>query len=85
MAAVDYGSNTVFSATRAETITTSDSLELSYVTRGIYVGTAGDVVVVTTNGDTATFKNAVAGSIIPIRAKQVKATNTTASNLVGLS
>lgn len=71
-------------ASHAEAITPSDTEELSYITRGIYVGVGGDIVVVMPAGSTIAFKNAVAGTVLPISVRQVKATNTTATNLVAL-
>lgn len=65
-------------------ITKSDENDLAYVTRGIYVGGNGNVAVVTPKGNTVTFTGATAGTILPIRAKQVLSTGTTATNLVGL-
>ena len=65
-------------------ITTSDSVDFTNSFRAIYVGTAGDVVIVALDGTAVTYKNAVAGSVIPMRGKRVNATNTTASNLVGI-
>lgn len=65
-------------------ITPDDSNDLAIATRGIYVGVGGDVAVITAGGETVTFKNASAGTTLPIRAARVKATGTTATNLVGL-
>jgi hypothetical protein len=53
-------------------------------TRAIYVGGAGNIVIVTENGDAVTYSNVPAGTIIPIVAKRVNSTNTTATNLVGM-
>ena len=64
-------------------ITPHDSTNFSRATRGIYVGTAGNIVVVFSSG-AVTFSNVPAGSILPVRAIRVNSTNTTASNLVGL-
>lgn len=50
----------------------------------LYVGGAGDVKVVTENGDTVTFSAVPVGTILPIRVKQVLSTGTTATNIVGL-
>lgn len=73
------------SSSSGEAITPHDTNELTHVTRGIYVGAAGDVVVVLFNDSTAvTFKNAAAGSVLPVRAKIVKSTGTTAMNLIAL-
>lgn len=65
-------------------ITPADGSEFSAVTRAIYVGGSGDVVIVSNAGSEVTFKNVVAGSMIPIRARGVSATGTTATYLVGL-
>ena len=51
--------------------------------RAIYVGVGGDITI-TCNGLDVLYKNAASGSIIPIQATQVKASNTTASSLVAL-
>jgi len=56
--------------------------------RGIYVGGAGDVVVVQAtpkDGEkTVLFSAVPAGTILPVVAKRVNSTNTTATNLVAL-
>ena len=63
-------------------ITPVDS-DLPQVIRGVYVGTGGDIVAISANDQEATFIGVVAGSVLPISCKQIKAA-TTASNLVGL-
>jgi hypothetical protein len=75
-----------------EAITPSDTVNFrpgptacSKSTRGIYVGVAGNVTAVREDGTAVTFVNVNAGTIIPIRAIRVNATNTTATNLVRLS
>lgn len=65
-------------------ITTSDSSNFAFQVAGIYVGVGGDVVAVTQAGVAVTFKNAVAGSVLPVCAIRVNATSTTATNLVGI-
>lgn len=66
-------------------ITPHDSTDFDgFVTRGIYVGGAGDVVAVRYDGTAVTFSSAAAGSILPIRARRVNSTSTTATNLVAL-
>lgn len=51
----------------------------------LYVGTAGDVALVSVNATTAVvFKNLPAGTVLPAQFQGVNATNTTAANLVGL-
>lgn len=65
-------------------ITPSDETDFARVTRGIYVGGAGNVVVVWPDDTTTTFPSVPAGVILPVRAKRVNSTSTTATNMVGL-
>ena len=65
-------------------ITASDSVDLANPVRAIYVGGAGSVVITTVAGTDVTFSGLPAGMILPVRAKRVKATGTTATGLVGL-
>lgn len=51
---------------------------------GIYVGGAGDIVWVQEDGTTQLLKAVPVGTMLPIRAKRIDSTNTTASNLVAL-
>ena len=65
-------------------ITKSDSADFSQgLCDAIYVGGAGIVVVVFEDGSTANF-TAVAGQILPLRAKRVNSTTTTATLMVAL-
>jgi hypothetical protein len=72
-------------ATNAFAITPHDSTELTFTTRALYVGGAGNVVV-RLSGDAAnvTLVGVVAGTILPIRVILVPATGTTATNIIGL-
>jgi hypothetical protein len=65
-------------------ITPHDTNELVTVTRAIYVGGAGNIKLTTSGGDTVTLTGATAGSILPVRAKLVFSTDTTATALVAL-
>jgi hypothetical protein len=71
-------------AVHAFAITPANGADLSFVTRGLYVGVSGDVKVDTLGGDTVTFVGLAAGVIHPIRAKRVYATGTTATDIVGV-
>ena len=61
-----------------------DTAELAFVTRAIAVETAGRLQVVTASGDVGGLFVA-AGIPFPIRVRQVLATGTTASGIVGLA
>ncbi len=72
-------------AERFKAIAPSDGNDLSFITTGIYVGVTGDVSVLAIDDTTpVVFKNAQQGSIIPIRARRVRNTGTTAQSLVAL-
>lgn len=72
-------------ATSAQAVTTSDTVDLTNVSRALFVGGAGNVVVIMFDGTTVTFTGVTAGTILPIRVSRVKATGTTATNMVALS
>lgn len=65
-------------------ITPSDSTDLSTETRAIYVGTAGDLVAVLSSGSELSFVGLAGGMVLPVRARRVKATGTSAGYLLGL-
>ena len=65
----------------AFSVTPSDATVLAF--EALYIGTTGNVAVVTNGGTTITFSNVPVG-ILPIRGTKVMSTNTTASNIVGL-
>ena len=53
--------------------------------RALYVGGAGDVAIVSKEGDAAvTFSSVPAGAILPVYCHKVMSTNTTATNMVAL-
>jgi hypothetical protein len=65
---------------RAGAIVKSDTLET--FGSALYVGGAGNVVMVTEGGDTVTFTGVPAGTTLVIRFKQIRSTDTTATNMV---
>ena len=70
-------------AENAIAVTPSDSVDLTGAPcRALYIGTGGNLSVII-GGATVTFSN-VAGGILPIRASRVRATGTTATNIVAL-
>ena len=54
------------------------------LTRGLYVGGAGNVVAVREDGTAVTFASVPAGTILPIRCIRVNSTNTTATLIIRL-
>lgn len=80
-----YAASTTGPADRGFAITPSDVSDLSATTRAIYVGTAGNLAVTLASGDAITFANVPAGAVLPVQAVAVKATGTSATDLVALS
>jgi len=66
-------------------VTPSDSVDLTSYCRAIYVGTGGDVALITRGGTTLTFKNVPSGALLPIRATRIKATGTAATDIIALT
>lgn len=77
-------------ANRATVVTPSDTDNISVNTEAsksgnvLYVGTGGNLKVMTVGGDEVTFVNIQDGSFIPVQVLRVFATGTTASNIVAL-
>ena len=64
-------------------ITPADS-DLVQPVRAIYVGGSGNLKISDTGGGAVTFSNVPAGVILPVMARRIWSTGTTASNIVGL-
>jgi len=71
-------------AEHAAAVTKSDSTTFDDITRAVWVGTAGDIAVLTKGGETVTFANVPSGSLLPIRVSKVLSTGTDASDIVRL-
>jgi hypothetical protein len=75
-------------------VTPSDTAALTYTNvdgavenrscKAIYVGVAGNLAVKNDAGTSVTFTGVAAGSIYPISAAYIMATNTTATDIVAL-
>jgi hypothetical protein len=66
-------------------VTPSDTTDLTDLPKAIYVGGGGDIALMAAADNTARiFKAAQAGSILPIRARRILVTGTTATNLIAL-
>jgi hypothetical protein len=71
-------------ARHATAISPHNSNELSYITRALYVGGAGDVKVTMQGGEEVTFVGVLAGTLLPIKVRKVFSTGTSATDLIGL-
>lgn len=65
-------------------VTPHDSTNLTAGCRGLYVGVGGNVVVVAPDDTFVTFVGVPAGAVLPVQAKRVNSTSTTATNIIAL-
>lgn len=65
-------------------ITPNNSTDLEHVTRGIWVGGAGNLNVDLWGGETVLFSGIAAGTLLPLCVTRVRSTSTTATLLVGI-
>ena len=65
-------------------VTPSDTVNLAPGCRGLWVGTAGDLVLVGDDDHAETFTTANDGTFVPLGPKRVNDTSTTADNIIAL-
>lgn len=69
-------------------VTKSDTDDVARVgseyPRALWVGGAGNVVLVAPDGSVATFEGVAAGTLLPIRFKRINSTSTTATLMVAI-
>jgi len=67
-------------------ITPDDSASLPVISKALYVGTGGDLTIqLVHDASDRVFKNVANGAILDVRASHVRATGTTAADIVGLA
>lgn len=72
-------------ATRAVAVTPHDSNALVDIPKALFVGTGGILVMRGVGGAAdSTWKNVPSGSVLPFRAQYVRATGTTATDVLAL-
>jgi hypothetical protein len=71
-------------AARAAAVAPHDSNPLAEPARALFVGTGGDIVACGVSGGDAVFKNVPDGTVLPFRAQFVRATGTTATDILAL-
>lgn len=72
-------------AASAAAVTPSDSTPLAYNCRSLYIGVGGNVAVRFPGEPSAvTFVGVAAGTVLPVQARYVYSTGTTATNIVAL-
>ena len=71
-------------ATNAVAVTPSDTVDLTYPSRGIIVGVAGNIAVNMMESGTNVVIPVAAGVVHPLRVTRVYSTSTTATTIVAL-
>jgi hypothetical protein len=72
----------IYQAIKSVNVTPHDDNDLSIVGAILFVGTGGDVEVVTMAGDTVIYKNIGDATNMAIQVRRVKAANTTATDIL---
>lgn len=76
-------------ARMAMAVTTNDAADLPTYAKALWIGGAGNVVVIPMNAvddaNTVTFTAVPAGTLLPVQVRRVLNTGTTATLIVGLS
>lgn len=80
----DHAQGLTAPADHAFAITPHDGADLDEVTRALYVGSGGNLAIVFAGGSEASLLNVQSGTVLPLRCRRIKATGTTATDLVGL-
>jgi hypothetical protein len=78
------GDTTDFPAKSLRAVTPHDTNELEYVSKALFIGTGGTLSLIAQEDTAAVSLTVVAGQIVPVRAKIVRATGTTATGIVAL-
>ena len=72
-------------ATKLRAVTPADGTDLpGGICRALFVGTAGDLVLIASEDEDAVLVPSVPAGILPVSTKRVLATGTTASGIVAL-
>lgn len=63
-------------------VTPNDSTDLTYISKALWIGGAGNIVVTPAGGGSNVTYTVAAGTILPIQVTRVLATGTTATQIV---
>jgi hypothetical protein len=75
----------IMSSASGFSITPSDTVDLPYPIRGLFIGTGGDIqILLQDDTDPITLVNVQSGSLYPLQVKRVYADGLTADDIVGL-
>lgn len=75
--------DSVSSASKAAAVTKSDTVDIPFLPRALYVGVGGSLTA-DVGGETVQFQNVPSGTVLLIKASRVRATGSTASGIIAL-
>jgi len=78
----NIGDDVLGPARHAAAVSPSDANDLPTASKRLWIGGTGAVALVTVGGDTVTYTGVPAGTYLQVRAARVKATGTSATNIV---
>jgi hypothetical protein len=81
----NFGDDLLSPSSNAAAVTPSDTVPLAVASKRLWIGGAGNVALITVRGVAVTYASVPAGTYLQVRAKQVMATGTTATNIVAES
>ena len=76
------GDDLLAPASHAAAVVPSDTADLPYASKRLFVGGGGAVALITIGGDAVTYSNVAAGTYLQVRASRVLATGTTATTII---
>lgn len=80
-----YSSDSVAApARKLVAVTPNDGADLADVPKALYIGAAGTLALIAADDTASVSLTVAAGAVLPIRAKRVLATGTTATDIVAL-
>lgn len=79
-----YSQSVTAPAIDAFAVTPNDNVNLPQTVRALYIGVAGDISLVTAQGSTVSFTNLAGSMVLPVTTQRVRASGTTAGDIVGL-
>lgn len=71
-------------ATRAVAVVPNDAVPLADVPKALYVGTGGTIVMRGTGAADSVWANVPSGTVLPFRARYVRAAGTSAADILAL-
>ena len=82
---VQYADSPDFPARQATVVTPDNSVEIPTLPKGLLIGGAGTIVLRAVDSAADVSITVTAGQLLPIRAQFIRATGTTATNIVALA